>query len=138
MEQRLQWQNLPQSLTGQKVIVLKTNNKKAKGKLVRIEAAGLVLESGKGEVTIPRVETSRIETRSRTRIRGRIVGTAVGASVGIVLTAMAAKYANNEGGSTADALVGAAVGIAIGGAVLGYLAGDVSDGDRTVIYILPN
>ena len=137
IEQRLPWQNLPQSLVGQKVEVLQTDNKKVSGRLIRIEADGLVLERRKGPVTIARANASRLETSTRTRTRGRIIGTAVGASLGIVLTSIAAKYRNNEGGSTADALVGAAVGIAVGGAVAGYFAGQASDADHTIIHITP-
>ena len=137
IEQRLQWQDLPQSLVGQRIDVVQTDSKKISGKLVRIEPDGLVLERGKGSVTVVRANTSRLEMKKRDRVRGRIIGTVVGASTGIVLTAVAVAYTNNEGGSNSDALVGAAVGVAVGGAVLGYLAGHSSDADRTIIHIAP-
>jgi hypothetical protein len=138
IEQNLRWKDLPQSLTGQKITVLRTDKKKVTGTLSRIEENGLVVDRRKGPVTIPRAETSQVETQARTRTRGRIIGTAVGASLGIVLTSIAVKYRNNEGGVNADALVGVAVGVAVGGAVLGFLAGNAADNDRTIIHILPN
>src|SRR5437879_5119889 len=135
IEQHVQWQDLPQSLVGQKIEVVQTDSKKISGKLVRIEPDGLVLERGKGPVTVARANTSRLEMKKRDRLRGRIIGTAVGASVGIVLTAVAVAYTNNEGGSNSDALVGAAVGVAVGGAVLGFLAGRSSDADSAIIHL---
>jgi RNase P/RNase MRP subunit p29 len=137
IEQHLHWQDLPQSLVGQKIEVVQTDSKRMSGKLVRIEPDGLVLERGKGAVTVPRANTSRLQMNKRDRLRGRVIGTAVGASVGIVLTAFAVRYTNNEGGTNSDALIGAAVGVAVGGAVLGYLAGHAADADRTIIHIVP-
>src|SRR3954452_1385632 len=78
IEQHLSWQNLPQSLVGQKVEVLQADTKRLSGKLIRIEPDSLVLERRNGPVTIPRASTSRLQTKTRTRTRGRIIGVAVG------------------------------------------------------------
>ena len=137
IEQRMPWQELPKSLVGQRIEVIQTDNKKVSGKLIRIEADGLVIERKKGPLTIPRASASQVSTSVRTRVRYQILGTVIGAAPGIVLTGVAGVYQRNEGGTNADAIVGAAVGIAIAGALLGYFAGRSADTDKTTIHIVP-
>src|SRR4051812_45648240 len=98
IEQRSRWQDLPQSLVGQDVKVTQTDQKKVSGKVSRLDAGSLKLESRKGAVTVPRPSTSQLQFTKRERPRGRILGVALAAAAGIVLTGIAGVYKKNEGG----------------------------------------
>lgn len=136
-EVRLPWEQLPSSLTGQDVTVVQTDHKRIKGRLIRIEADRLVVESRGGERSVTRTNTERIETMKRGQhVRGRAIWTSVGAGVGIVVIGVAATYKHNENGSNSDAIVGAAAGVAGVTTLAGYLIGRESDTDRNVIVLV--
>lgn len=132
IEQSLTWEQLPAALAGEKVRVTLTSMGEVSGRLVRIEAAGLVLEKR----TVPRADVRRIETTRRKAPKWSLIGAAIGVGAAMPLLVWAEALRRNEGGINSGKIVGATVGIAALAGVAGYFAGRAADVDRSVILVV--
>jgi hypothetical protein len=113
------WDTVRAISPGHKIRV-HTGDKKQKGTLLASSEDTLRLQTGSGEIAVPRSEVTRVYSQSKShRLRNVIIGTVVGVAAGAVLYGTLGTLLRNESSDdTAPLLLAPAfAGLGIGGAI---------------------
>jgi hypothetical protein len=113
------WESLAALESGRRIRV-ETANSKQSGSLVRLSADSITLHLDRaGEVTLPRLEVTRVFAQSEShRVRNTVIGFVIGATIGAVLYGTIGQLFRSEGAESAGFLgVPMGVGTAIGAAL---------------------
>lgn len=137
IERQLRWDQLSAELAGQRVEVDLVSKGRVNGRLLRVEDAGLIVQSRRGEQLVPRQDIFLIETRRRKGPKWSLIGAGIGVGATLPLLVVADILRKNEGGVNSGKVEAAAAGIVAAAGIAGYFAGRAADVDRVLIRIPP-
>lgn len=116
--QESRWQNLSEIHSGTKIQVVQTSLKSVSGRFVSFSETELTLDTGSGQVVVPKDSVFRVTVSGRNRKRHMLIGMAVGAGLGGLVGGLIAEREKGFGGAVAGLVGGyAAVGTTIGAAL---------------------
>jgi hypothetical protein len=111
-----QW-NIIRAVNAGHRIRVETSAVKYSGGFAGLSDSAIMLQSEKGQVSVPRAEVLRVYSQSRSnRLRNTLIGAAIGAAVGITTYGTLGALLRNEGADNTGVLVAApvTVGTAVG------------------------
>uniref|UniRef100_Q01R30 Glycine zipper 2TM domain-containing protein n=1 Tax=Solibacter usitatus (strain Ellin6076) TaxID=234267 RepID=Q01R30_SOLUE len=121
--QDAQWANLKSLRKGDRVGVIRTNQKRVEGRFDSVTDSRITLQAD-SEVSIEKSDVVRVyEPPRHGRLFGTVLGAAIGVAAGGVMDGTLGQRFRNEGDSPAKGLLtaaGAGFGAGIGAAVTGH------------------
>ena len=116
------WDNLKELRPGQRIQVVDVHMKTLNGAFVSFSDEAMTLRVGKGEVSVPRTDVTRVSLRAH-RTRNMLLGSGILGGAALAVGIPLAVINSNEGNSCGACVAGIAAGFG-GGAALGALPGN--------------
>ena len=99
------WDALRDLRAGDPVKVVDTSGREHKGAFAAFSADAILLQTGKGVVSIDRAHVKRVQVRSQSRrVRNVVIGAGVGVAVGVLVDQTLGAYLRNETGGSGRAV----------------------------------